>query len=89
MKKGKVGKRRIRIIDNSVYCEILYRLGNYKRSLKEFVEHFIDDDLLDNQKLEPHKKESVLFRQMEILVAKDFLISKDHFFLLFIIFSNL
>lgn len=65
-----MGKARIPIIKNAVYGEILYRLGNYKRYVSEFVDHFREDKLVNE---EPHKKQSVLLRQMEILRKEGFL----------------
>ena len=69
------------IIENTVYSEILYRLGVHKYYVNQFVEHFKDDDIdidpnsFELKKTKPHKEQSVLQRQMELLRKEGYLLT--------------
>jgi len=60
------------IIENTVYCEIMFRLGVYKYYVSQFVDHFRDDWDMTSK---PHKEQSVLQRQMEFLREEGYLMT--------------
>lgn len=56
------------IIENKVYCEIIFRLGTHSHHANSFVEQFTDDLVsLKLKEASPHKTQPVLARQMAFL----------------------
>jgi hypothetical protein len=65
------------IIENPVYCEILFRLGAKKQYVNEFVNHFTKGDDMDGTFEGDNnltKKQPVLARQMDFLRKEGYLL---------------
>lgn len=62
------------IIENTVYSDILFRLGVHKFYVNQFVDHFVENDMANEK---PYKEQSVLQRQMEYLRKEGYLLTTN------------